>query len=319
MADANPDFDQIASSTISHYMKTFADNVFNAQPLTDFITKTARDYSGGKSFVVPLMTAGNNTWKSYAGYDPFDKTPQEGFSAAEYKFKNLGGTVIIDGESESLNDGPEAMFNLLQAKITQSELSGSEELNTQLYADGTGNSGKDIGGLGLVMDDGASLGGINPATAGNGFWKPVVLDATADSDATMDTQEWRHALNAANNGADQCDFGITTPGLWEAYEAQLIKQERFTGTQTSVDERFVNLLFAGTKLHYDAVCPTGTTYFLNSRHLWLAKKKGEWFKSGKFIEIHDVDAKIMKIIARGNVVTDNRGRNAVITGQTLPA
>lgn len=315
MVSANPDFDAIASSTLKNYMKSYEDNVFNALPLTDALSKGAKTYDGGATMVVPLMTAANSTFASFSMYDSFSLTPQEGLSAAEYKFKNLGGIISISGEEKSKNAGSEQLINLLSSKFTQGELTANDVLNTMLYGDGTGNSGKNFDGLGIAITT-STWGGINPATGGNAFWKPVIVDATADGDTVLDTNEWRHAYNTASKGADRPDFGITTQELWEGYESSLIKQERHVNV-SSADERFQSIIFAGTKMYWDVACPTGTTFFLNLKHLWLNKKAGEWMKAGKFIEPPDVDGVFAKIISRGNLVVDNRARHAKITGQTL--
>lgn len=318
---ANPDFDEILSTTLKNYRKTLTDNVFSATPLLDFLKRKdkIRMLGGGSKIVEPLMHATNSTAMPYSGYDVLDITPQEGISAAEFDWKQFGVSVSISGIEEAMNSGQEAVVNLLDAKVQQAEMTAAEAFNTMAFGDGANYGGsanaKTWNGLRNLVGTG-TVGGINPATAGNEFWQSVVIDATTDADPTRSDTEWGTAYYTASNGADQPDFAITTQVLFQDYEESLIPQLRFTSNDRA-DSRFRNLDFKGIPLYFDAACPTGYTYFLNSKYLQLVGHKAKWFKNTKFQTVPDVDARWSLILSYGNFTVRNRSRQAVITGQTV--
>lgn len=312
---ANPNWDALLSTTLKNYRSTLEDNVFTARPLIAFLSKKGqiRQIGGGATIVEQLMHATNTTAKSYTGYDTLDITPQEGISAAEYNWKQLAGTVAISGIEKAMNSGKEQQINLLEAKIMQTEESLSEKLNQMLYADGTGNSGKDWTGLQAIVDDTSTLGGINPATAGNEFWKSIVNSSAG----VRDDSEWTTVYNTASRGgASMPDFAITTQDLLEHYEAGLAPQIRYTSTDEG-DARFQHLMFKGVPVFWDVHCPAGVTYFLNSKNIKLVGHTDVWFKDTPFKQPVDKDATYSQILCYGNLTTNARIRLGKLTGQTL--
>ena len=106
-----------------------------------------RKISGGVSIVEPLIYAEGQSG-SYGEWDAIQIVPQEGISAAVYPWRQLFATIAISGLEEAQNNGEEMVINLLRAKVMQAEETQKSKLNKMLYADGTGNSGKDFLGPG---------------------------------------------------------------------------------------------------------------------------------------------------------------------------
>lgn len=313
---ANPDYDAILSTTLAKYRNTLQDNVFSDRPLFDFLKRNdkIRMIDGGESIVEQLMHAMNSTAKSYTGYDTLDITPQEGISAAVYPWRQFAASVAISGIEEAKNSGESKIVDLLKAKVMQAEETMAEVFDQMGFGDGT-TVGRNWYGLGNLVGTGA-LGGIDPAVAGNEFWRSVVVDANADLDPVRNTNEWTNAYYSASKGNNNPDFGITTQALFEHYEASLAPQLRFTSNDEA-DARFQNLLFKGIRLYFDTYCPTGVTYFLNSRYLSLVGHKGTWFRNTPFKDAPDKDARWAQILCYGNMTTSNRSRQAKVVGQTV--
>ena len=124
MAAGNASFDEFASTTLKNYQPTLADNITNHTAFWAWMRKMKkfRTEAGGTSIIEPLLFGQNNTIKSYSRYEQLDTTPQEGISAAEYNWKQVAGSLTIDGFSEFINQASKTrVLNLLQAKITQLE------------------------------------------------------------------------------------------------------------------------------------------------------------------------------------------------------
>src|SRR5690349_22170622 len=156
---SNPNFDTLASTTLKNYRRQLADNITGHNVLWYMLKEKGfvREEDGGTTIVEPLLIGRNTTVKSYKGYDVIDTTPQTGITAAEYEWKQIAGSVTISGEEEFKNMGSKTrILSLLESKIQQLELSMMLEVNRQLQGDGTGNGGKDLGGLQAAVEDGAA-------------------------------------------------------------------------------------------------------------------------------------------------------------------
>lgn len=314
MADANPDYDQILSTTLAKYRDSLTDNVFEATPLLDELKSKdrIRMVDGGESIVEPLIHAANDTVATYSGWDTLDITPQTGISAARFDWRQMAGSVAINGIEEAKNSGEAAFINLLEAKVMQAEMSIAAVLNAMLYSNGAGNSGKDWNGLGNLVSATGTVGGINSATAGNEFWRSVAIAVAAE----RTDSKWTTAYLTATNGSDKPNFAVTTQDLFQHYEEGLVPQLRFTDNKRA-DSRFEHLLFKGVAVHYDLDCPTGNTYFLNTKYIGLVGHTKKWMTTSKFREVPDVDGRWAQIISYGNMTIRNRKRQAVLTGQTV--
>lgn len=318
MAAGNANYDALFSTTLRNYTPKLEENIFTARPLTYWLTTNdrVRTVSGGTKIVEPLIYGTNSTVATYNMYDPLDITPQTGISAAEYNWKQIAASVAIAGLEEAINNGEAAIINLLDAKIMQAQESLSEKFNQMFYTDGTGNSGKDWNGLALLVNDHtgtASVGGIDCTDAGNTWWRSIVLDAasTVRTDA-----RWTNAYNSASRGGnDVPDFALTTQAMYEHYEGGLAANLRFTDNKTA-DARFQNILFKNIPVMWDVHCPSGTTYFLNSKYLKLVKHAEKWFKNSGFREVPDRDARWAQILCYGQLTTNHRSRHAYVKGQT---
>lgn len=307
----NANFDALLSTTLKNYMPKLEDNVFSARAFWFWLTSKGRtrDEDGGAKIVEPLIYGQNDTVGSYAGYDNIPTTPQEGISAAEYDWKQFGASIAISGIEEFQNGGEHKVIDLLKAKIMQAEESIAESIAQDAFADGTGNGGKDFHGLGLLVESGNTVGGIDGST--NTWWNSYEENtAEALTIARMNT-----AYNTVSRGNDHPDGAFTTQTLYEKYESLLLPSLRYTDTK-SADAGFENLLFKTIPLMYDAYCTSGVLYFINSKYLRLVKGRGKWMKTTDFIRPNGQDARYAQILSYGNVTVSNRARQGKLTAKT---
>ena len=119
----------------------------------------------------------------YSGYDTISYTPKQLFTAAEYALKLCAVPVAISGEEMLMNSGPEQVASLLEKRVSNAEKTLANKMAQAVYSDGTGSSGKEIGGLALLVADdptSGTVGGINRATTGNEFWRNQSITAAID-------------------------------------------------------------------------------------------------------------------------------------------
>lgn len=311
----NSNYDAILSTTLNNYIPKLTDNVFTARPLFYALTngQSIRRVGGGAKIVVPIIYGKNTTAGSYDGTDTISTTAQTGISAAEFDWKQYAATVTISGIEEAKNRGEAEIIDLLEGKIFQAQESIIEDMNTMLFADGTGNSGKDWEGLGnLVEAADDTVGGINNASGQNNDWWESYEENTSEA---LTLAKMRTAYNSVSVGNDQPSIHITTQTLYEKYESLLQPQLRYTDANTA-DAGFQNLLHKGAPVTFDSACTAGVMYFLNTKYLRLVGHSDVWFKNTPFVRPTNQDAVFSQILCYGNLTVSNRARQGKLTGKS---
>lgn len=318
---ASFDYNDLFSTTLQNYQPTLVDNIFKDLVLLNHLNERGRVRveEGGSQIVEPLMYAKNSTAGSYSGYDTISLTPQDGISAATYDWKQIAASIAISGIEEAQNRGTEAIIKLLNAKIMQAEMSIKDKLNTMLFDDGTGNSGKDFNGLGnIVGTANNTVGGIDASSYS--WWNPYV-DNTG---ATLDDVNMATVYNYVSKGSDVPDLILTTEKLFSKYESLLTPQVRYQDV-AKANLGFQNLMFKQTPVVFDlnATNQTGgaTTgsndpmYFLNTKYLKLTGMNGHWFNTTPFQQgtVAGVDARYAIVMAYGELTCSNRARQGFLS------
>lgn len=302
--------DSLISTTIENYQKRLTDNVFTDRVLTWYLNDKARvKLRGGTKIIEPLIYDDNSTFASYSGYDAIALTPQEGITDAEFDWKQLAVSIAISGIEEAKNAGEQQIIDLLEAKLFQAEETMKEGLNTMLFSDGTGNSGKDFTGLAAIVGTTNTVGNINGTT--DTWWQSYV-DSTA---AVLSEGQMRTAYNTVSRGNDQPDMIITTQTLFEKYESLLTPNVRYSDVKMA-NLGFQNLMFKGAPVVYDRACQSGVMYFLNSKYIGLVGHTDKWFKQTQFVRPENLDARYALILTYGNMTVRNRARLGKLTAKT---
>lgn len=305
--------DELVATTLDNYISsTLADNVSSQIALYAFLLSKDRVVEdGGLTIREPLMYALNDTVASYSGYDTIDVTPQDGIGYAEYPWKSVAGSVTISFEDEYKNNGDAAVLKLLQAKLDQLELSFREKFNQMWFGDGTGNGGKDMLGLQALVAATGTVGGIDSST--ETWWRSVV-DSSMNIAANIN--ELNTLYNSVIRGTDKPDFEITTQAGFEKYESLASPNIRFQSTQLA-QLGFDALAHKTAEVTFDAYCPAGNWFVLNSNHLKLVTHSMAWMKRFPFVQPHNQLARSSLTACVGNLITNNRRMHARATALVL--
>lgn len=310
MASPVAQLDEIIATTFDKVKATLADQITVELPLLAALnSKGSVVEDGGKRIVKPVLYAFNDTVGSYDGYDLIDTTPQDGFGEAVYDWKQYAGSITIDGRTERLNAGSAQIINILTAKIDQLRISMEDDLNSMLWGAGTGNSGKDFLGLQAIVLGSGTLGGIDPSTE---TWWVSRTDSGTDLTTFDGVKDLSTMYNGLRIAKSVPDFLFTTQAVFEAYEALAVPNMRFEGA-AKADLGFETAAFRGAELLFDADCPSGSIYFLNTKYLQFVKHSQAWLKMLPFASPVNQDAKTALVISMGELVTDVRRAHGVIT------
>lgn len=259
-----------ATTTIDKYIRLrTTDNIFTTHVLLGWLERRVgiNRFRGGDNLLIPLQTSEDANGGSYSGFDTFDTDPSETLTNAVYTWKQYQQPIVANAfEIERNNNTSEGVINMWLEKSDVALKSQRSKLNTNAYADGTGNSGKNILGLAILVDSAGTVGGIARATST--FWQ--ANETAAGGALAIDTSVGmlRMFLSCGTGSGDNSlpDLVLTDQDEFEAYENLLAPDIRHQ-SQTVGDGTFTNLAFKGAPLMYDRDATAGVMFFLNSEAL----------------------------------------------------
>ena len=286
-------YEQLSHITKKYYIPQLVDNIFKSNVDTYRLLAKSQPISGGYKVVQPVEFAkapakglGEDTdphinW--YKGDDAMKYGASDIVSSAEYDWSQNHGTVSISGREENINSGPEAVLDLLQAKINNVGRTIRDQFALAMYSHNDPAAGSPTVdanapvGLQHVCAVDRTLGGINSDTSGNEYWdggmsKTAGSFANIDGSDTAGTAGTQLTFSALTNSATDCyvqtifrdayktlSIGSDTPTMiicnqvvFDAYEATLTDQKRFGASSTTLaDAGFQNLLYRGIPVVVD--------------------------------------------------------------------
>ena len=312
----SPNLTEIVTTTLYKRNKELADNVSNGNALLARLNQkgNVRTASGGRQIVEELEYAENSTFMYYSGYETLDISPSDVFSAAVYDWKQAAVNVSASGlETEIQNSGQEAVINLLEKRIDNAMKTMRNNLSTGVYSDGTGSSGKQIGGLqAIVADAGAgTVGGIESGTFT--FWANQTSgDATLTTAAEVRTEMQAMWLETTR-GPDTTDFIVADQNLFSLFWDSLTDIQRISSSDEGV-AGFRSLKYVTADVFYDgdSGIPADHMYFLNTDYLYLRPHSARNVVPLEKKSSLNQDAMIVPVVWAGNLTCSNRDLQGVV-------
>lgn len=293
----------LLTTTLENRRRDLQDSIFNDLATIKFLKDKGQVViDGGATIVTPLMYAKNTTAQFYNGYDQLNTQPQEGFTTAQYKWKESAVSISVSNREENVqNQGESAVLNLVNQKINQAEMSIKDLINTALYASSPASN--EINSLATLVDATSEIGDINSTTYS--WWQSLVT--TSGSFAAQGRSDMLTTYNTLVTRGAAPDFIVTTPTVHSYYEGSLIPQLRFSGND-SADASFGKLKFKNIPIFFDTAASSGVMYFLNSNHVQLYVSSGNNLKQTEWVKPANQTAKVAQIILALQLGTNNRRR-----------
>jgi len=310
---ASPNLSEIVTTTLRNRSRTLSDNVSNHNALLRRLRENGNQTSvTGRDIVRELEYADNGTVQFYSGYETLDVSPSDVLSAAVFDYKQLGGSVTISGLEQIKNSGEQAIINLLEARINVLEKSMMNSLSTSIYSDGTGTSGKEVGGLQLIVADAGTgtVGGINSSTFT--FWQNVQTTATSSAFSTSNVQDDMNTIYLQLvRGADSPDLVMAGTNAYKAFLGSLQAIQRITSDDLA-NSGFTSVQYLNSDVVFDSSCNTNRMYFLNTDYLRLEVAASRDFVPGEARMSVNQDALTTPMFWSGNLTCSNRALQGVI-------
>jgi hypothetical protein len=174
-----------------------------------------------------------------------------------------------------------------------------------------------INGLTNIIAATGALHGLNPATAGQGFWAASTIAAGGAIIGETLLRQLKDTIGL-NSGSDEDLVWITTRGVRTRYAGTLTSLKRFTGDGTmKLEGGFKALLFDDQPMVYDDQAPVGKAWGVNTEAMfWSQSQEFDWLdEDGDVLKWNPrTDSWIGILAAYHNLGTFARNRHGVITG-----
>src|SRR3990167_4831154 len=299
------------------------DNIFDSYALFHFLGehRFKEEADGGRPIEHSLQYAVNSTFKSYSELETLDTSRVTVFDAARYEWKINAGTVVYSELERLRAQAASGKFDLIAEKLENGRMSHTDALNSQAWSDGTGNSGKDVGGLQLLISTTPTSGTVGQIDGSTFSWWRNQQTSGAKTSTAFDNlrASMRSIYNLCSRGgtSETPMAWMTTRTVFEGYHGLLVANERFTSKESG-DGAFKNtvLAFAGAKGSYDEDAPSGNLYFFNNKALKFCYLKGGWMKMYPKVDPSNQLSNVHKVATFGNLSTGNRRRLGVVSAIT---
>lgn len=306
--------DNMYTTTWRNRKREIVDNIFDATPFWFWLRANGGMESvvGGRSIDVELAYAKSTNVGFIAKGDTVTLDDKEFLTLAQYNWRYLVDSIVRFGVDEQQNAGKNKIFSLMNQKLTNSQDSLVDQMETSLFTLQTGKAINSI--LDIVKEDPTTgtLGGIDAST--HTWWRNKIKDMVGLSFAVHGVKEMRTIMNSISNnkGNARPNIIITEQTPFEYYEDDVTEQKRIVN-KTLGDAGFENIQFKGTPMIWSPSCPNDAMYFLNTRYLKFVYDPRLFFDMTEWKAIPDqVNDRAAQIVTAGNLTTNRRRAHGVL-------
>jgi hypothetical protein len=288
MAFANSSISDIIATNIQSRTGELADNVTNNNALLRRLKDrgNVKTFSGGNVILQEIMyndSTTNNT-NSYSGYEVLNVSQNSPISSAQFSITQYAAAVSISGLEMIQNSGKEAIIDLLDGRMMVAEAQLANRIGGDIYLDGTGNSGKNITGLGAAVPDAPSTGtygGINRANYT--FWRSQKYSGVTDGGSAVSASNIQSYMDSLAvqliRGTDKPDLIVADSNYYRLYLQSMQSIQRVTdGGNSTQGAGFASLKYFGAGMASDVVLDGGIGSAATANHMWFLNTKYLMFR-----------------------------------------
>lgn len=316
---ANPNWGEMVTATLAHRRKKIADAISLNNILLYEMRRRGRDRTigGGRTISQPIMVGEENAnFQWYVGREGLNVAGQEVLTSAEFPWKQYACGVSISGLEMLMNDGPEQVINMMKARVQHAEKTIVNQMHRSAHGDGTGNGGKEFGGLALLVSEtpGATVGGIPSGTAA--WWDNQRFSIGGAPDKTTIYEDMLTLYLRTCRGTDKVNLIVSDNTFYTVFSSALQAQQRFMDRKLA-SAGFTNIMFENTPVVADGglggYAPAGMRFLnLDTIEIIMHRKRNNVVLGGPRRPLTE-DSDTVIIAGMGNWTIDNRMLNGVLT------
>lgn len=326
MADVN--LGQLAASVWENVVgKSPNDNIFTSRALFHELGDKGfkKRTDGGRLIEHTLMYAENSTFKSVSETEELSTTRVDVFDAARFEWKITAGTVVYSELEKLRAAAASRKFDVIAEKLENGKESLIAAMNRQMWSDGTGNGGKDVGGIQLIISTTPTTGTVGQINRATYSWfrnrQTSGVQSSSDFDNLRSAMRsiYNQCSDAGTENAPTCF--LTNRTVFEGYESLLTSNERYAKSGSSArggNAGFDNggLQFKNATGGYDEDAPASNLYFLNPKFMQFNYLAGGWMVMKPGVEPANQLSNVHRSFTVGNMGTNNSRRLGVVSAIT---
>jgi len=319
----SPGLSEIVTTTLRNRTGKLADNMSKNNALLMRMKRRGSidTAAGGRTIVQELEYAENSTYTRYSGYEVVNIQPSDVFTAAEFDWKQASVAVSISGlEGDVQNVGSEAIIKLLTSRIKNAEKTMANNISLDMYSNGTADSGKQIGGLQLLVADSPQtgvVGGIDRALWP--FWRNLSFSGVTDGggavSATTITNYMNQVYLRTSRQNDHPDLWLADNNYFNFYWQSLQAIQRITNSELG-EAGFTNLKYMNSDVVFDGGigggCPVNHMYALNTDYIKYRPSANRNMVPLENVQSINQDATVQLIVWAGNMTLSNGSLQGVL-------
>lgn len=302
--------DDLYTTTWNNRKKEVTDSIFDASPLTQKMREKGGiqlNGTGGRYLEIPLAYAKNETITSIGKGDTVSISETKFLTVAQFEWKFIAGSLVRYFVDEAKNKSVQAHLNWVNQKIDNLRDSMTDEFESQLFSDGTGNSSKDINGLdNLVSTAGTgTVGNIDSSTYT--WWQNRTKTASGAASVYL-LSDMRNLANTISEGKTRVfpDIIVTTQTVAELYDDEVLEQRSIVN-QAKGDAEFTTTAWKGIPILWSGKCPSGRMYMLCSQYIGLNYDPDINMSMTEWKAIpNQVNDRVAQIVWKGELITSRR-------------
>jgi len=302
--------DDLYTAVWNNRKKAVTDNIFNATP-TYFLMKKKGgiklDGTGGRYLEIPLAYAKNETVTSLDRGDTISISDTKFLTVAQYEWRFVAGSVVRYYTDDAKNKSKQAHLNLANAKVDNLERSMIDKFEEFLFADGTGNGGKDPNGFGNIIDLTPATGTVGNINSANYSWWRNQMSAATGAASVYLLTDMRTVFNNCTKGqaADVPDAIVTDQTSYELYEDEVMEQKQIVNKDMA-DAMFDSVTFKGKPVIWSNAATAGYMYFLNFKYIGLNVDPDINMTMTEWKVIPNQLDRVAQIVWKGNTIASRR-------------
>ena len=283
-----------------------------------------RTFSGSTIIQLSHAVESSSSAKNMAGpWDTFDTTPQDFVRRSEANLKHYSATITLSLTDELANRGPEVVANQMTEEVRNRM---GLLLNMCVGNVYSGALAAQVTGLDSLIGANSSVQGLSGATYS--VWNSRGLSArgtaagsvsfTGGSFATRGISDFITAYNNATEGMRAPNVILTTWDVHAFYENKLVQFERYAAptASTTGNVAFGGLAFRKAQVLASPSATSGVAYFVNTDTLYSMFLSGADFTAQPFVQATQQEAKTSELVAKFQMVVEDRRLNNKISGIT---
>ncbi len=310
--------DDLYTTTWNNRKADVTDQIFTATPTYRNLKEQGGiklNGTGGRFLEIPLSYAKNETVTSLDKGDTISISDTKFLTVAQFQWRFVAGSVIRYFTDDAKNKSKQQHLSLANAKIDNLQRSLIDKFEAFLFADGSGNSGKDPNGFGNLIDatPGTARTVGNIAQTTYTWWKNQQKTSTGAASVYL-LGDMRTVFNDASKGqaTDTPTLIVTDQTSHELYEDEVMEQKQIVN-KSKGDPMMIDVTFKGIPLVWSTQATAGYMYFLNSNFIGLNVDPDINMTMTEWKVIPNQLDRVAQIVWKGNTIASRRASLAVLT------